>query len=365
MPLSRLKLLSNEQASGIGVFLGTFSLPAMIFGSLSKVNLLTTNWAFWSSILLTKCIIFFATVVINGLTNWGKLIGISGLYGICTTNSNDFALALPIIESLYSTSHPDYPDYIFLILPIQLAIVNPMAIILLEISRNARKTLIADTKSGEDNICSQDSIAAVTGNRTITNNTQNSDDYTGDSAIDTEAHTINETGPKESSKWQMIYNIASGIFLNPIIIMTISGMILGTFVFKGNVPATVDNFVSTITNSYAALALFSLGLAMVGKLGAFKHSSTLIVPFMFAIVKSVLVPLVAYSITMSMGPGGNSTETSNFADFAFLYGTFPTGPMVYVFAMKYEMVPEMTASVMVVSTVVSAPVILGSGKFNS
>ena len=145
--------------------------------------------------------------------------------------------------------------------------------------------------------------------------------------------------------------------------MTISGMIFGTFVFKGNVPATLDNLVSTISDSFAALALFSLGLAMVGKLGTFKHGSALIVPFVFAIVKSIFMPIVAYSTTMTMDPGRNSTETSSFAEFAFLYGTFPTGPMVYVFAMKYEMVPDRIASAMVVSTIVSAPIILGSGKF--
>ena len=83
----------------------------MIFGSLSKVNLSTVNWTFWFSILLTKCIVFFFVLVVHAFSNWGQPIGASGLYGIFVTQSNDFALGLPILNALFATSHPEYIDY--------------------------------------------------------------------------------------------------------------------------------------------------------------------------------------------------------------------------------------------------------------
>ena len=41
-----------------------------------------------------------------------------GLYAIMTTQSNDFALILPIIDAVYKQSHPEYGRYVYLIAPI-------------------------------------------------------------------------------------------------------------------------------------------------------------------------------------------------------------------------------------------------------
>ena len=150
--------------------------------------------------------------------------------------------------------------------------------------------------------------------------------------------------------------------MNPIIFFTIAGLIFGTFVFGGEVPDVINDFVETIGNSFAALALFSLGLAMVGKMERFKEGSNLILPLMLVLIKTVLMPIVAFGTTTLMNPGANETETAEWADFAFIYGTFPTAPTVYVFAAKYDLSPDMIASSMVVCTIISAPLTFVSGK---
>ena len=114
----------------------------MIFGSLSKVNLSTVNWTFWFSILLTKCIVFFFVLIVHAFSNWGQPIGASGLYGIFVTQSNDFALGLPILNALFATSHPEYIDYLFLLAPISLAILNPIGLVLMEISNRKQKPAV-------------------------------------------------------------------------------------------------------------------------------------------------------------------------------------------------------------------------------
>ena len=50
------------------------------------------------------------------------------------------------------------------------------------------------------------------------------------------------------------------------------------------------------------------------------------------------------------------------ADFAFLYGTFPTAPTVYVLATRYGVAASIIASTMVACTFLSAPIVFVSGN---
>ena len=52
------------------------------------------------------------------------------------------------------------------------------------------------------------------------------------------------------------------------------------------------------------------------------------------------------------------------SNFAFLYGTFPTAPSVFVYASKYNVLAENIAGSMVVCTFLSAPIMFISGIKN-
>ena len=358
----------------------------MIFGSLCKVDLNTVNWLFWLAILLTKCIIFFIVLIVHAFANWGKPIGGSALYGIFVTQSNDFALGLPILNALFLKSHPEYPDYLFLLAPISLAVINPIGLILMEIS-NRRKNY--NTKTDE-NSSSTNSIDDNTSTQSISivcecdDKNEVAKEIQDERKISKSAMEVVRRMSRSASRisnpdnnyatshnsnsdtpmWKTVQSIGCGIFFNPIIFFTISGLIFGTFVFGGEMPAALDDFVTTLGNSFASLALFSLGLAMVGKMERFKESSNLILPLMLVLVKTVLMPIVAFGTTTLLNPGNTANETAEWADFAFIYGTFPTAPTVYVFAAKYEIAPDMIASAMVVCTIISAPLTFVSGIEN-
>ena len=62
--------------------------------------------------------------------------------------------------------------------------------------------------------------------------------------------------------------------------------------------------------------------------------------------------------------GANETETNQLSNFAFLYGTFPTAPSVFVYATKYNVLAEMVAGSMVVCTFLSAPIMFISGELS-
>ena len=94
--------------------------------------------------------------------------------------------------------------------------------------------------------------------------------------------------------------------------------------------------------------------------------SKVIGPFLLITAKTILMPLIARSVTKALNDGGQSLEemesANQLADFAFLYGTFPTAPTVYVIALRYNLCPDIIASAMVACTFVSAPIMFVSGR---
>ena len=358
---SRFHFLTEEQASGIGVFVGKFALPAIIFGSLCKIDLTKMNWSLWLSILLSKMIVFVAVLVIHRLASRSKSIGISSLYGIFVTQSNDFALGLPILNALFEASdHPEYPSYLFLLAPIQLAIINPIALVLIEISQTKEdppKKYNTDVpKDPEiDNVGMRESNAS---NSTKTDHK----DMEGKTVYADEDILLNVN--HETSTLTKMANIALGLILNPIILMTIAGLFFGSVVFKGKYPIALDKLVGTIGNSFSSLALFTLGMAMVGTMEGFKDKNKLFIAVILVIVKTILLPVVAYGVTLVLCSGENEAQKQDLAGFAFLVGALPTAPTAYVFASKYNINPDMIAGAMVACTIISAPLIYGSGNYD-
>ena len=356
--LSRFNFLNEEQASGIGVFVGKFALPAIIFGSLCKIDLTKMNWSLWLSILLSKMIVFVAVLVIHRLASRSKSIGISSLYGIFVTQSNDFALGLPILNALFEASdHPEYPSYLFLLAPIQLAIINPIALVLIEISQ---------TKDNPPNKYNTDDpeIDNVEMRESNASNSSKTDHKSMEGETVCADEDILSNVKQEISTLTKIANIALGLISNPIILMTIAGLFFGSVVFKGKYPIALDKLVGTIGSSFSSLALFTLGMAMVGTMEGFKDKNKLFIAVILVIVKTILLPVVAYGVTLVLCSGENEAQKQDLAGFAFLVGALPTAPTAYVFASKYNINPDMIAGAMVACTIISAPLIYGSGNYD-
>lgn len=94
----RMNLISETEAKGMNTFVGTFSLPALIFMSLAELDLTSVNWMFLLSILVAKSIVFFAVIVVTVLVGRPLNLGRAGIFAIFCTQSNDFAIGYPIGE---------------------------------------------------------------------------------------------------------------------------------------------------------------------------------------------------------------------------------------------------------------------------
>ena len=297
------RLISPDGINGIARYTGTFALPALLFSEMLVLRFDVVNWRFLGAILLSKSAVFFVVLSLTFAILRRRsdvAIAVAGVAAIFATQSNDFALGLPILSAVYNEAyHPEYIQYIYLLAPISLVILNPVGFFLLEFNRR-RQT--------ED-------------------------------AIATPSSRDNQTGLR------MVARVVLGAVANPIVFMTLLGLIFN-LAFQGHAPAWIANVLQSLKSSYGATALFLLGLTMVDRIKASFSFSNLLLPSIFILAKLIIMPLVNRNVTDWIIDGSSSSNSSSAANavadevedlsmFGFFYGTFPTAPTVFVIANQY------------------------------
>lgn len=249
---ARLNIISNDSARGFHTYVGTFALPSVIFLSLSEIKWETVNWNFLLAILISKAIAFFAVMLISLLIVRPLNFGKSGILAIFCTQSNDFAIGYPIVDALYSKTHPEYATYIYLMAPISLALLNPIGYVMMEITNLQIKNREQSPPTSPAR-CSQTADAGS--RRSILR-----------------------------GKALVVIRTISSIFMNPILMMTLLG-VLGGFVFSNGLPVFISSILRVLGNSFAGCALFLLGVRMVGKSSQAQSGSNFLLPAVLIIVK--------------------------------------------------------------------------------
>lgn len=191
------------------------------------------NWTFLFSILVSKAIVFFSVCIISLLVIRPLNLGRAGLLAIFCTQSNDFAIGYPIVVALYEKIHPEYASYIYLMAPISLAILNPIGYVFMEITKMKNKSI---ENSDEENLIQRPIQCAGTG--------QNENRWL-------------------NGKFLIVLKTTYSIFFNPILLMTVLGVI-GGFAFPNGLPVMISGILKVLGNSFAATSLFLLGLRMIG-----------------------------------------------------------------------------------------------------
>lgn len=122
------------------------------------------------------------------------------------------SLSLSTVEALYKRTNPEYLQYIYLVAPVSLIILNPIGFALCEVQKWKNQ------------------------------------------------------GNNGQSKLYIMGLVVSKVIKNPIVFMVIIG-IIAHFVLKQTIPAIIARFVDGLAKSFGGGALFYLGLSMVGQLG--------------------------------------------------------------------------------------------------
>ncbi|XP_063975781.1 lysosomal cholesterol signaling protein [Diachasmimorpha longicaudata] len=301
----RLEIITRSEANGLNTFVGTFALPSLIFSSLARLDFSVVNWNFLLAVMIAKGCVFLVVLLVSLITTKPMNPGRAAVFAIFTTQSNDFAIGYPMIDALYSLTHPEYSAYLYLMAPISLAVLNPIGFVLLEIGKQ-------------------------------------------------------RTGSDQRSGWALVVSVLKGVALNPILFMTVLG-IMGNFAFNHSVPTILSAILKVFGNAFSASALFLLGLMMVGKVHTLKGAA-LVIPGILILVKLLALPLVIRESVILLNAGINDTDTRDLSTYGFLYGTIPTAPALFIFTLRYKMEIDLIASAMVACTFMSAPLMFVSAK---
>uniref|UniRef100_A0A673MX13 Integral membrane protein GPR155-like n=1 Tax=Sinocyclocheilus rhinocerous TaxID=307959 RepID=A0A673MX13_9TELE len=298
----RSDIISVGQVKGLGNFVSCFALPALLFKNMVQLQFQHVVWSFLWSVLIAKVCVFLLICVLTLLVaNPESKYSKAGLFAIFATQSNDFALGYPIVDALYRSSHPEYMQYIYLVAPVSLMLLNPVGFALCEIQR------------------------------------------------------WRHTSDRNYSKLHVIFTVILQVLKNPIIFMVIVG-ILSHFLFGGHVPVLLGEFVDGLANSFGGAALFYLGLSMVGQMGKLTRATGVSLILLIT-AKLLVMPLLCKDMVELLDAGNSSSVNhSSLSDYAFLYGVFPTAPSVAIYAAQYNMELEVVTSGMVISTFLSAPI---------
>jgi len=303
----RLNIITQEQSKGISAFTSRISLPALIFISLVEINFSIVNWTFVFLIFFAKLVIFvlvaIATLVITKPSN----LGLAGIYGIFCTQGNDFAFGIPILSMLYGPAQKMFIDYLYILAPIQLLILNPMGSVLLEL------------------------------------------------------HNLIRAKGKDKKRSALIFNLFKNLFYNPINLMTFVG-IIWNLIIGNQVPEIIYFFLDTASKAFSATALFLLGFNMNGRFKQFRNTKKLLLPLTLVGIKIIVLPLIN-RLFVERGLKNESSESlEEYSSFSFLYGAIPTAPTPFIYALDYNLKPDIIASAMVICTVLSSPLMFVSAN---
>ena len=269
------KIISPEQAGGLGTFVGKYSLPSLVFISLATFDFDTVCLAFLLGIFCAKLAVFLLALGIKAVIT-GDLSK-AAMFAILCTQTNDFAMGVPLLEAVLGQGEHPYKSFLYLAAPVSLVVLNPVGFVILE---TQKKT---ETKR---------------------------------------------------SVWFSVFLALKNLATNPIIVMTLLGVFVN-FLPSASPPAALQLILAKIGACFTSLAPFSLGLGLVGKLNSINGSnlSTIII---LVILKCFLAPffsqfMVAQATELLLGMSLPGLE-----NYSFLYGTFPPALGVMAYASLYQ-----------------------------
>ncbi|CAI6011057.1 unnamed protein product [Closterium sp. NIES-65] len=133
----KLEVVKPQHKQGLSLFVTKLALPALLFSGMASLDFSKVNWSFLLAVTIGKTAVFFLALGITMLLDIGKpqVVGTGAVNGIFVSQSNDFALGLPIFQPIFGALHPEYIGYLYLVAPISLIFLNPLGFLLMESDR--------------------------------------------------------------------------------------------------------------------------------------------------------------------------------------------------------------------------------------
>ncbi|KAJ8600546.1 hypothetical protein CTAYLR_007929 [Chrysophaeum taylorii] len=347
----RAELISAHGNAALGVFLGRFSLPALLFTELATLSLGEIDTGLLVSVLIAKVAMFFGVLACTLSFDHGpdarKLAGVSALRAIFCTQSNDFALGLPVMTALFKNSHPHLVSMLYLLSPVSLLLLNPIGFLLMGYAYSApggaAEEVPANQADDDDDDDDDDDMAPPM-----------LEDPSSTTGLSTPPPPPPLKPPQKPSS--VVLSVVMRVAKTPIVACSLLGLAWNLAI--GQVPGPISFMLETLGDAFTPCALFFTGLSLVGKVARLTPSR-LLLPSTLTVCKVIVLPVVVY---LSVGLAGGNGSTRGFG---FVYGAIPTAPSVLVYAHEYmsadPKVVDQVAVSLVVCTLAATPVLFVAG----
>ena len=143
--------------------------------------------------------------------------------------------------------------------------------------------------------------------------------------------------------------------------MTFIGIIWNLKI-SNEVPVVIYFFLDTAAKSFSATALFLLGFSMTGRFQQFKNTKKLLLPLTLVCLKIIISPLINRLFVERGLTTENPDCLQEYSSFSFLYGAIPSAPTAFLYALDYNLKPDIVASAMVICTGLSSPLMFVSAN---
>eukprot|EP00730_Choanoeca_flexa_P001953 TRINITY_DN10854_c0_g1_i6.p1 TRINITY_DN10854_c0_g1~~TRINITY_DN10854_c0_g1_i6.p1 ORF type:complete len:849 (+),score=177.43 TRINITY_DN10854_c0_g1_i6:1420-3966(+) len=308
--LRALNIFTSHHASGISKFCTFIALPSYLFLAMLTLDFTDVKWGFFAAVLLGKGIIGGATAIASFTFDTGSPAPMASacMRVIMTTFSNDYALGAPVLLALYP---PEVSKYLFIVAPVSLLIINPLCLVLTEISA---------TRNG------------------LRSNT---------------------------SAQRSLLRIVVQVLRKPVVSMVILGLVLNP-AFGGNPPTFLRSLFDVLGRSFAGPALFNIGGNMHGKFKSMKGRS-LFAPAMLICSKIILLPIIIAMLIPMFGASEVSVPNEDQPEdvtsysltlFGFIVGSLPSATAVFFLSWEFGILLTESTAVIVIGTLSAAPLML-------
>ena len=98
------KVIGAPEAKGLNIFIGKYSMPSLVFISLATLDFSQINVAFLLGVFIAKFTLFFLVLIIVRIAY--KSISTGAMFSMFCTQTNDFAMGLPLLTAVLGADHP-------------------------------------------------------------------------------------------------------------------------------------------------------------------------------------------------------------------------------------------------------------------
>lgn len=137
-------------------------------------------------------------------------------------------------------------------------------------------------------------------------------------------------------------NIFLDIVKNPLVVAILLGVVASGF--HVNFPLPLDSFFNIVSKSASPIALFAIGMFLVGKRHVFTQHKLYII---LGVLNLLLLPLITYVVGRLFGLTGVPFEVS------VLQAAMPLAATNFILAEKYKIGEDIVATAIIVSTLAS------------